>query len=104
MRKSKAKSPQADATRCIHSGEERHGEAGPLTTPIAQTSVYMVPEVGDLRATLAIARGQYLYTRYVAILAPGCGRGEDCSVGGRGGGDCDLERHGGRAGCGVGGV
>jgi methionine-gamma-lyase len=64
MRKSKAKSPQADATRCIHSGEERHGEAGPLTTPIEQTSVYIVPNVDGLRRYAKDSGGQYLYTRY----------------------------------------
>ena len=35
----------ADATRCVHSGEERHGQAAPLTTPIAQTAVFVLPDV-----------------------------------------------------------
>jgi methionine-gamma-lyase len=62
--KSTAKTPQSDATLCIHSGEDRHGLAGPLTTPIEQTSVYIVPNVEGLRRYAKDSRGQYLYTRY----------------------------------------
>ena len=53
-----------DATRCIHSGEDRHGQAGPLTTPIEQTSVFIVPSVEELRRYAKGNRGQYLYSRY----------------------------------------
>ncbi len=61
----KSRSPrQADATRCVHSGEDRHGQAVPITTPIAQTSVFVVPKVDDLRRYAAGARDTYLYTRY----------------------------------------
>ncbi len=45
----KQKDQRADATRCVHSGEERHGQAAPLTTPIAQTAVFVVPGVEGLR-------------------------------------------------------
>ncbi len=62
--KSKAKTPQADATRCIHSGEDRHGQAGPLATPIEQASVYIVPNVEGLRRYAKGNSGLYLYTRY----------------------------------------
>ena len=55
---------QADATRCIHSGEDRHGEAAPLTTPIVQTSVFTVPNVDGLRRYAKGDSGMYLYTRY----------------------------------------
>lgn len=55
---------QHDATRCVHSGEDRHGEAVPLTTPIAQTSVFVVPKVDDLRRYAKGDRDVYLYSRY----------------------------------------
>jgi cystathionine beta-lyase/cystathionine gamma-synthase len=60
----KQRDSRADATRCVHAGEERHGQAAPLTTPIAQTSVFVVPKVDELRK---YARGEsdaYLYSRY----------------------------------------
>ncbi|HKD86020.1 MAG TPA: PLP-dependent aspartate aminotransferase family protein [Terriglobales bacterium] len=64
MGKDKEKHRYADATRCIHSGEERHGQAAPLTTPIAQTSVFIVPGVEGLRQFAAGNSGMYLYSRY----------------------------------------
>jgi cystathionine beta-lyase/cystathionine gamma-synthase len=63
MRKSKNPS-LADATRCIHSGEDRHGQAAPLTTPIVQASVFTVPGVEGLRRYAAGDSGMYLYSRY----------------------------------------
>ena len=64
MRKSKFKTPPADATLCIHSGEDRHGQVAPLATPIEQTSVYALPNVDALRGYAKDPSGQYLYTRY----------------------------------------
>ncbi len=64
MSKSKPKDQHADATRCIHAGEDRHGQAAPLTTPIAQTSVFVVPKVEDLRRYAKGDSGLYLYSRY----------------------------------------
>src|SRR5690242_2573871 len=64
MRRSRTKSPQADATHCIHSGEDRHGRIAPLTTAIEQTSVYALPNVEALRQYAKDSRGKYLYTRY----------------------------------------
>jgi cystathionine beta-lyase/cystathionine gamma-synthase len=55
---------RADATLCVHSGEERHGQAAPLTTPIAQTSVFVVPGVDGLRRYAEGDRDLYLYSRY----------------------------------------
>src|SRR5271165_4881744 len=55
---------RADATRCVHAGEERHGQAAPLTTPIAQASVFVVPGVDDLRRYAEGDRELYLYSRY----------------------------------------
>ena len=53
-----------DATRCVHSGEERHGKAAPLTTPIAQASVFVVPGVDGLREYAKGDSDLYLYSRY----------------------------------------
>jgi methionine-gamma-lyase len=59
-----AKKSRADATLCIHAGEDRHGQAAPLTTPIVQTSVFIVPGVDGLRDYAAGDSGMYLYSRY----------------------------------------
>jgi cystathionine beta-lyase/cystathionine gamma-synthase len=62
---SKAKTPfKADATLCIHAGEDRHGQAAPLTTPIVQTAVFVVPGVEGLRRYAEGDSGMYLYSRY----------------------------------------
>ena len=53
-----------DATRCVHAGEERHGRAAPLTTQIAQTSVFTLPSLGELRKYAAGKSDAFLYTRY----------------------------------------
>jgi len=58
------KRPFADATRCVHGGEDRHGEAVPLTTPITQTSVFVVPGLAELRRYAKGHRDIYLYSRY----------------------------------------
>jgi cystathionine beta-lyase/cystathionine gamma-synthase len=55
---------RADATRCVHAGEERHGQAAPLTTPIAQASVFVLPGVDELRSYAEGDRELYLYSRY----------------------------------------
>jgi methionine-gamma-lyase len=54
----------ADATRCVHAGEDRHGQSGPLTTPIAQTSVFVIPSLDELRRYAEGDRDLYLYSRY----------------------------------------
>ncbi len=54
----------ADATKCVHAGEDRHGESAPLTTPITQTSVFVVPGLAELRRYAAGDRDLYLYARY----------------------------------------
>ena len=58
------KDRRADATRCVHAGEERHGQAAPLTTPIVQASVFVVPGVDGLRRYAEGDRELYLYSRY----------------------------------------
>jgi cystathionine beta-lyase/cystathionine gamma-synthase len=60
----KAVAKLADATRAVHSGEDRHGQAAPLTTPITQASVFVVPRLEDLRRYAEGKRDVYLYSRY----------------------------------------
>jgi cystathionine beta-lyase/cystathionine gamma-synthase len=64
MKNANRNQPRADGTRCIHSGEDRHGKAAPLTTPIVQTSVFTIPGVEGLRRYAAGNSGMYLYSRY----------------------------------------
>ncbi|HVP55754.1 MAG TPA: aminotransferase class I/II-fold pyridoxal phosphate-dependent enzyme [Candidatus Eisenbacteria bacterium] len=54
----------ADATRCVHAGEDRHGESAALATPITQTSVFVVPGLAELRRYAEGNRNIYLYARY----------------------------------------
>jgi cystathionine beta-lyase/cystathionine gamma-synthase len=78
---------RADATQCVHAGEERHGRNAPLTTEIAQTSVFVLADVEEMRRYAEGRSDAYLYTRYgnptiraaegkVAALEGG----EDCAV------------------------
>jgi cystathionine beta-lyase/cystathionine gamma-synthase len=53
-----------DATRCVHAGEDRHGLKAPITTPIAQASVFVLPDVAELRRYAQGDSDAYLYTRY----------------------------------------
>lgn len=53
-----------DATRCVHAGEDLHGLNAPITTPIAQTSVFVLSGVGELKRAGAGQSDAYLYTRY----------------------------------------
>src|SRR3954469_10026655 len=50
-------------TRCVHAGEERHGRAASLTTDIAQTSVFALPNVEHLRDIVTGKSSEYYYTR-----------------------------------------
>lgn len=54
----------ADATHCVHAGEERHGRKAPLTTEIAQTSVFVLPNVEEMRRFTQGKSDAYFYTRY----------------------------------------
>jgi cystathionine beta-lyase/cystathionine gamma-synthase len=53
-----------DATHCVHAGEERHGRKASLTTDIAQTSVFVLPKLDDLRRISTGKEKGYVYTRY----------------------------------------
>ncbi len=58
------KNHRADATQCVHAGEERHGRAASLTTDIAQASVFVLPGVNELRRIAEGKSSAYMYTRY----------------------------------------
>jgi cystathionine beta-lyase/cystathionine gamma-synthase len=55
---------QSDATKCVHAGEDRHGKAAPITTEIAQTSVFVLPNVEELRKINEGTSSAFMYTRY----------------------------------------
>src|SRR5256885_4353782 len=55
---------QSDATKCVHAGEDRHGKAAPITTEIAQTSVFVLPNVEELRKVHEGTSSAFMYTRY----------------------------------------
>lgn len=63
-RKQSARMARADATSCVHAGEERHGRNVPLATEIVQTSVFAMRDVEELRRYAAGTSSAYLYTRY----------------------------------------
>jgi cystathionine beta-lyase/cystathionine gamma-synthase len=54
----------ADATSCVHAGEERHGTNASLTTDIAQTSVFVMPSLDELRRYAEGKSQAYMYSRY----------------------------------------
>ena len=55
---------QSDATKCVHAGEDRHGKAASITTEIAQTSVFVLPSVEELRKINEGKSPAFMYTRY----------------------------------------
>lgn len=54
----------ADATRCVHAGEDRHGLASSITTSTVQTSVFVLPNVEELRRISEGKSAAYMYSRY----------------------------------------
>jgi methionine-gamma-lyase len=58
------KKTRADATFCVHAGEERHGTNASLTTDIAQTSVFVMPSLDELRRYAEGKSQAYMYSRY----------------------------------------
>jgi cystathionine beta-lyase/cystathionine gamma-synthase len=57
-------SQSADATRCVHAGEERHGTNASLTTDIARASVFVMPSLDELRRYAEGKSSAYMYSRY----------------------------------------
>lgn len=56
--------PRADATHCVHAGEERHGTNQPLTTQITQAAVFVMPSLEELRRYAEGHSSAFMYTRY----------------------------------------
>jgi len=56
--------PRADATHCVHAGEERHGSNAGLTTDIAQSAVFVMPSLDELRRYAEGRSSAFMYTRY----------------------------------------
>lgn len=57
-------SKRADGTLCVHGGEDRHGRAASLTTDIAQTAVFSLPNVAEMRRYNDGDSQAFLYSRY----------------------------------------
>jgi len=54
----------ADATRAVHSGEWKHGQNAPVTTPIVRTSNFNFASTAELKRFAEGKSKAYLYTRY----------------------------------------
>ena len=59
-----SRSPRNDSTLCVHAGEERHGRNTPLTTEIAQASVFILRDTEELEKYAKGKSSAYLYARY----------------------------------------
>lgn len=55
---------RAKATLCVHAGEERQRRAGSITTDIAQTAVFVMPDVAEMRRYAEGDSEAFLYSRY----------------------------------------
>ncbi|HMK31084.1 MAG TPA: aminotransferase class I/II-fold pyridoxal phosphate-dependent enzyme [Terriglobales bacterium] len=64
MSETRKQCQRADATLCVHAGEERHGEKTGLTTAISQASVFVLPDVNEMRKYAEGTSDAYLYSRY----------------------------------------
>jgi methionine-gamma-lyase len=53
-----------DATRAIHSGEEKHGVGVPVSTPIARTSTFTFSHTAEMKRWAEGKSKAYIYTRY----------------------------------------
>jgi cystathionine beta-lyase/cystathionine gamma-synthase len=54
----------AEGTRAVHAGEDHHGKSAALTTPIAQASVFALPNLEEMRRFAEGKSDAYFYTRY----------------------------------------
>jgi cystathionine beta-lyase/cystathionine gamma-synthase len=57
-------SKRADATNCVHAGEERHGTNLGVTTDVVHSAVFVLPGVDELRRIKDGKSNAYMYTRY----------------------------------------
>jgi cystathionine beta-lyase/cystathionine gamma-synthase len=55
---------RSDSTLCIHAGEQRHGRNTPLTTQIAQASVFVLRDTAELEKYAQGKSNAFLYARY----------------------------------------
>src|SRR5437667_9408062 len=53
----------SDGTLAVHAGEPRPSTPAPITTQIAQTTVYSIPTVEDLRKINRGGPDAFIYTR-----------------------------------------
>ena len=53
-----------DATRAIHSGEDKHGVGAPVTTSIARTSNFTFASTAEMKRWAEGKSTAYIYTRY----------------------------------------
>jgi len=53
-----------DATRAIHSGEEKHGLDAPVTTPVVRTSNFTFSSTAEMKRWAEGKSKAYIYTRY----------------------------------------
>ena len=61
-----SRSPRNDSTLCVHAGEDRHGRNTPLTTEIAQASVFVLRDTDELEKYAQGKSKAYLYARYAS--------------------------------------
>src|SRR5579884_2392181 len=54
----------SDSWACLHAGEDRRGKNTSLTTDIAQTSVFALSGIDEMRKIAEGTSTAYLYTRY----------------------------------------
>jgi len=55
---------RGDSTECVHAGEDRHGSNAPITTEIAQASVFVLKNTEELRRYSEGKSDAYMYSRY----------------------------------------
>jgi cystathionine beta-lyase/cystathionine gamma-synthase len=53
-----------DDTLCIHAGEVRHGQNGPITTDVTHAAVFTLKGIGELRKIAERKSSAYMYTRF----------------------------------------
>ena len=58
------KKRHSDSTLSVHAGEERHGKNASITTDIAQSSVFVLKNVAELKRYNEGKSDAYLYSRY----------------------------------------
>ncbi len=60
----KSNNKWGDATRAIHSGEDKHGVGVPVATPIARTSNFTFSSTAEMKRWAEGKSSAYIYTRY----------------------------------------